>query len=259
MTNSGEDHSRISVGSDPTGPATQQAYDGSDNPSDIAGALLEAIRRDENVEAYERQLAHLDYPDLRAVRTDQATGLAFWLNCYNAGAQLVLDREPDVYDTRWRFFRRTAITIGGVSLSLDDIEHGIMRGSKSKYGFGYLPRLARTGMDRHYRLDLDPRIHFALNCGAASCPAIRRYTADTVDETLEIATRQYLSDTVTVRPTDDIVVVPRLCFWYLGDFGGRSGIRSFLKGHDILPAGAKPTIQFDDYDWTKAARNFAEQ
>lgn len=258
MTNSRENHSRISGDGDGSENAPQQPPDATNTPSELSGALLEAIRQDENVEAYERQLAQLNFPDLRPVRTDQASGLAFWLNCYNAGAQLLLDREPTVYDTRWRFYRRRAITIGDVSLSLDDIEHGIMRGSKSKYGFGYLPRIARTGMGRHYRLDLDPRIHFALNCGAASCPAIRRYTADTVGDTLEIATRQYLRNAVTVRPTEDIVVVPRLCFWYLGDFGGWSGIRSFLKRYDILPSEATPTIQFNDYDWTKAARNFAE-
>merc|ERR1712020_23232 len=39
---------------------------------------------------------------------------------------------------------------------------------------------------------VDPRIHFALNCGAKSCPPIKTFTGDEVEEQLEVATQAYL-------------------------------------------------------------------
>lgn len=237
------------------------AVDASDGVEDLAptvaaSRLLESVRYEKSPEPYLATLAAADDGDLERIRFDRSAGLAFWLNVYNAGAQLLLERRPTLYDSRVRFFRATAVTVAGTDLSLDDVEHGIIRGGRSKYGLGYLPRLERTGLSRSYRLEVDPRIHFALNCGAASCPAVLAYDPDTVDEMLDHATRTYLEAEVEYDADRNRVRLPRLCLWFVGDFGGRTGLYSLLERFDLIPDGSSPSIRFTSYDWTKAPRTF---
>jgi hypothetical protein len=229
-----------------------------DAPPEVARQLLERVRREQPTEAHLRTLAAFDERELATLRTDRRIAMAFWLNVYNAATQLLLDRRPELFESRWRFFRATAITVAGIDLSLDDIEHGILRGDRSKYGLGYLPRLDRSRFDPGYRLDADPRIHFALNCGAASCPAVLAYEPGSVDRTLDWATESYLEQTVTYDADRDRVRLPRVCLWFVGDFGGPSGLRAFLRYHGQIPPGSNPSLRFRRYDWTRAPRRFAD-
>ena len=240
-----------------TGHGVPQSVD--TDPTTISQDLLERIRRKNPTERQERALARVDESDLETIRADRRTGLAFWLNVYNSAVQLQLDRRPELFESRWRLFRTHAVTVAGVELSLDDIDHGILRDGRSKYGLGYLPRLARTGFSSDYRLEADPRIHFALNCGAASCPAILAYEPETVDEVLDDATRTHLDRTVEYDPTLDRVRLPRVCLWFLGDFGGLSGLRAFLRRFEQVPPDSSPSLRFASYDWTKTAGTFAER
>ena len=227
-----------------------------------ARELLGALRADEPVEELLATLAGYDDADLRPLREDREAALAFWANCYNAGTQLLLARRPALYESRLRFprfFRATCLTVAGTGLSLDDIEHGILRGSRSKYGLGYLPRLLPDTFEmRHALSDPDPRIHFALNCGAASCPAIRVYEAARIDDQLDLATRTYLDATVDHDPAAGVVTLPRLFAWYRGDFGGGGGIRALLRAHDQLPPDADPSLTHRAWDWSRAAAKFAD-
>ncbi|WP_049935104.1 DUF547 domain-containing protein [Haloplanus natans] len=229
-------------------------------PATLARELLVACKRGTATEAYASALASLDDADLERVRTDRETALAFWLNCYNAGTQLLLDDRPALYESPLRvvrFFRTPALTVGGTPLSLGRIENGLLRGGRSKYGLGYLPKLHSTSFERRYRLSsLDPRIHFALNCGAASCPAIRAYEPDAVDEQLDLATRTYLDATVTYDADGGVVRVPRVFLWYRGDFGGGAGIRRLLREYGIVPADASPSIRHRAWDWSKTPGKF---
>ena len=239
-----------STGSDGFSSAT-------DSPAGIARRLLETIRDDEPPDPFLAALAEADAGSLGPLRTERRTALAFWLNVYNAGTQLLLERRPTLFASRIRFFRAPSVTVAGVDLSLDDIEHGILRGGRSKYGLGYLPRLERTGLDGAYRLEPDPRLHFALNCGAASCPIVRTYDPETVDETLDHATRTYLDETVEFDADRNRVRCPRPCLWFIGDFGGRSGLRKFLHRFEQIPPDSSPSLRFVGYDWTKTPRQFA--
>ena len=105
--------------------------------------------------------------------------------------------------------------------------------------------------------DPDPRIHFACNCGAASCPAIRAYEPDGVDDQLDLATEAYLEETVAYDPEAGVARIPRVFLWYRGDFGGADGIRAFLRAYDAIPDGADPTLRHRPWDWSKAKGKFA--
>lgn len=263
---------RRSEGSDPdaiAGSGSGADGDGEAGPTEAAARrLLEAIRAGDDPDSYLATLADADGPALAPVRTDRARALAFWLNLYNAGTQLLLARRPALYERRLRvvrFFRAPCVTVAGRDLSLDTIEHGILRGSRSKYGLGYLPRLlprVRPGpgpgdFERRYRLAApDPRIHFALNCGAESCPAIRSYAPGTVDEQLDAATRAYLEATVDYDAAAGRARLPRVFLWYRGDFGGGAGIRALLREHGAIPDGADPRLRYRQWNWSRAPRKF---
>lgn len=194
-------------------------------------------------------------PSLNAARV-------FWINLYNA---LVIDAvicfgiQESVTEGvigLLTFFRRAAYLVGGQRLSLEDIEHGILRGNR---GNPYMPGVHFPSKDPRlaWSLPLDPRIHFALNCGGRSCPPIRAYEAKQLDRQLDLATRGFLNETVEVNPEQSEVVLSQIFRWYAADFGGKEGIIRFLLDH--LPAGerrhALPEIgdkicfSYKAYDW----------
>ena len=105
----------------------------------------------------------------------------------------------------------------------------------------------------------DPRIHFALNCGAASCPPIAAYTADGLDDELDLATASYLESEGEYDPATDTVTVPRMLLWFRGDFGGKRGIFELLREFDCIPADATPSLAYDEYDWRLDRGNFGRE
>jgi hypothetical protein len=229
-------------------------------PTETAAALLVATRTGEDPDEHLSTLAAYDGTELEPVWTGRRRALAFWTNLYNAGTQLLLERRPELYDSPLRFlrfFRADAVTVAGRGLSLDEMEHGVLRGRRSKYGLGYLPRFPRR-FERRYALECDPRIHFALNCGAASCPAIRAYEHERIDDQLDAATELYLAETVEYDPGADRVRVPRSFLWYRGDFGGGPGIRELLREYGMIPEVASPSLRYEAWDWERAEGKFVD-
>jgi len=226
---------------------------------DLSYELLAAIKRGESYETYLTRIDRLDESDLVTLREDESAAIAFWINLYNASVQRVLEQSPSVYETRRKFFGDERTSVAGTRLSLDDIEHGILRSSKWKYGLGYVPRPFPSDFERAHRLsEVDPRIHFALNCGAESCPPIVAYTARGLDEELELSTRSFLEQSTRSDRDDGGVTVTRLFLYYRGDFGGRRGIYSFLEAYDVIDEGDHPRVRYDQYDWTRHEKMFRD-
>jgi hypothetical protein len=192
---------------------------------------------------------------------DDAARTAFWVNAYNAMVQDALDDDPGRYGNRRSFFGAELLTVAGRRWSPDDVEHGLLRRSRTAWGLGYLskPGFLVDSLVKRLRVDeVDPRIHFALNCGAASCPPIAAYTREGIDEELDLATRSYFDADVEYDPDAGRVYVPRLLLWYRGDFGGRSGIYRFLETYGAIPEGERPTVKYRDYDWSLSLGDFRE-
>jgi len=182
--------------------------------------------------------------------------IAFWLNLYNALLLERLARDPIAGSMlrHPRLFSRTAYAVGGRPHSLNLIEHGILRRNRRP---PYHPRRPlRRGDPRLRALPsrLDPRIHFALNCGARSCPPIRPYAPATLDEDLEAATAAYLAAETEVAADGRAVVLPRLMRLYRRDFGGRGAQLAFAAARLPLPdpagAGARRRVSYGRFDWT---------
>ena len=220
--------------------------------------FLRAVRMAGDTDHWEATLAELSRADLMPVLRERGPGLAFWINVYNAATQLRLRRDGDSFGDRSRFFGTPCLTVAGTRLSLDDMEHGILRGGRPKLGLGFIPGIFSRPPFPGLRLPLDPRIHFALNCGAASCPPIAAYTTSGIDGELDLATRSYLEQEVDYDPERRAVTLPRICLWYMGDFGGFPGLRTLLREHGVIPTQHSPSIRFSSYDWRATPGSFTD-
>lgn len=170
--------------------------------------------------------------------------LAFWINLYNAATvQLILEhpgkrsiRDIDISpallaDGPWG---KKLLRVEGEALSLDDIEHRILR-----------------------PIWRDARIHYAVNCAALGCPNLQAeaFTRANAEGLLEAAARAYVNHPRGARVVDGGLVVSSLYVWYQEDFGGTDvGVIAHLKryaGPGL--AAALATVQRIDahaYDWS---------
>jgi Protein of unknown function, DUF547 len=242
------------------------------NPA-VAPTRLEAIDLSRRILAEARavenpgQCARLDAlaGQLHAVAPERIDGdaarVAFWANLYNALVLHCLCLEPLRGSLLWhlRLFDRVAYRVGGHDYPLNLIENGILRVNR-RAPFR-LRRPLRPGDPRLAAMPsrIDPRIHFALNCGARSCPPIRDYEPGVLDAQLELATRTYLETETALEPGRRRVRLPRLMRLYAADFGDRSGQLEFASRYvaplaDLLSeTEADVRIRYARFDWTVAA------
>lgn len=142
-----------------------------------------------------------------------------------------------------------------MKLSLNAIEHGLLRKGRTSLGFG-LPGFLREKLGRKLQVSwVDPRVHFALNCASKSCPPIRHYREDELDDQLDLAVSSYLSQ--EIRDGGEILHVPRMFKWFERDFGGRKGVKEFIESHSEYEASRK-TIAFSGFDWSRSLDDFAD-
>lgn len=226
----------------------------SNDPIELSQQLLDYVRDNKDATPIVNKIAQISEEDLKSLKSD-GEKLTFWINIYNGLTQYTLVKDPAMYDDRDNFFKSKFVNIANRNLSLDDIEHGLLRRSRNKLSLGYLPKLFVSKFERQNRVkNIDPRIHFALNCGAKSCPPIVIYDEATIDEQLDESTKNYLKSEVKVD--GDTVYTSSLMSWFRADFGGKKGIRKFLAIYDIIEDGAKPTLKFQDYDWSLDTGNY---
>lgn len=166
---------------------------------------------------------------------------AFWANLYNAVTiDVVLDAYPvrSIRDIRSGLtpgpWKRKVATVGGVELSLDDMEHNILRKGWS-----------------------DPRVHYAVNCASYSCPnlPLRAWRGATLGPALGAAARAYVNSGRAVRFEGAVLVVSSIYDWYAADFGGTDArVIAHLARYANEPLKtrlqAATRIGQDTYDWS---------
>lgn len=203
-----------------------------------------------NLDAY---LESLRKADLSACSTDARR--AFWINAYNAFmVKKVLD-HPEVKDVSENFgLFDEKNRAAGFQLTLDEIEHRILRTDPKKGG----PISGVTVKP------FDPRIHFVLVCGAIDCPKLRRraFTAENVDPMMADAAADFANSPKHLRIERGQLVVSSLMKWYGDDFEGLGGAAAYLgslvdgnRRRDAdrirkkLRADFPARVRFE-YDWT---------
>ncbi|NJL75856.1 MAG: DUF547 domain-containing protein [Saprospiraceae bacterium] len=224
---------------------------------DCATELVQTAQNGQSAKTIFEDLAKATLNDLKSELNSDDQKFAFWMNLYNGAVQHLLTENPNLFDDRSKFFSTPRLTIGGVLMSLDDIEHGMIRKSKVKLSLGLLGKWFVSNFEKSLRVNqINPRIHFALNCGAKSCPAVAIYDASRVQEQLDVAAQQYLAETTTYLLDQNKVQVTALMSWFRGDFGGLAGAKAMLKSYNLIPEDANPSIEFKDYDWTLELGNY---
>lgn len=219
--------------------------------------LLLAVRYDEPTKPYIDSISSINEDSLAAQLTNDNKRKAFWINVYNAFVQMELKSRPELYSNRKKFYSKQFITVAGHLLSLDDIEHGILRRHKSKWSLGYWNTLRRPRFTKRFQVSrVDYRIHFALNCGAKSCPAVAYYTAEEIDTQLQSAFSGYLKVEARYNDSTNTVYVPALFRWFMADFGGKRGIRTLLQTQQITPKNKRVRIRYLKYDWSLQLNNY---
>lgn len=230
------------------------------SPTELSGKLLLAVKKQEPVQEYLNQLAALQWAALKEQLSNDAQRKAFWINIYNSFIQLLaVEKSAVLKGEKKRFFTDQMIPLAGSLLSFDDIEHGILRRGKHKYSLGYLKSPFVDARVEDLQVDnVDYRIHFALNCAARSCPPIAFYNEDGLDQQLDLATDAYLEQDVRVDKGRKKVHVTKLMFWFLGDFGGFSGIRNLMKEKGFIDS-TQYKIRFNEYDWGIDLNNYSNE
>lgn len=187
---------------------------------------------------------------------------AFWLNAYNAlvlrGAaeQRAGNPEFSPQDDDFAFFTIRQHLVAGTVLSLDAIEHGIVRGDFSHASFTTLSA-ADQAVIRTLSADVldapDGRVHVALNCAARSCPALpsRAFRAGDLDATLDERARLFVADPTRGAGPNGIST---LFQWFSADFESSHGSsRGFIESYrdDVSNVDFGTFLA---YDWTLNAQ-----
>lgn len=212
-----------------------------------------------SVESHLQTLAEAQPKALaQQLNTDQKRK-AFWINVYNGLVISKLSKSPELFENRGSFFSSKQFVIAGKSISLDKIEHGIIRRSRKKLSLGYLKKWFPSRFEKRFWVDeIDGRVHYALNCGAKSCPPVRIYTAQNFDAEIDASAKAYLQKHVKFEEEKKEIHIPVLFSWFIGDFGSKTGVRDFLVRYEVLNESNKNTydLKYLDYDWTLDINNF---
>lgn len=232
------------------------------DPVQASAGFVDQVIHDQPVQAYLDYFRTLDANALDRRLNSQTRRLAFWVNVYNGYTQHFLKQDPSVYlEDRPKYFSTAQIDIAGDRVSLEDIEHGVLRRGATIYTLGYIRFLfMRSDFIQRFALDtVDYRIHFALNCGARSCPPVQPYTAPLVNQQLDANARDYLQREARYDASQNQVEVPALLRWFSADFDGGSAEakRSILHRYGVIPAGVSPALTYRQYDWTLHIANYA--
>ncbi|MBT9392627.1 DUF547 domain-containing protein [Hymenobacter sp. NST-14] len=182
--------------------------------------------------AYLAQLSR-NPPAATAPRAEQ---MAFWINAYNAYTiRLILDNYPlksikDIGEP----WKKEFFSIGGQKMSLDNIEHGILRKQFN-----------------------DPRIHFALVCASISCPPLRpeAYSAARLSAQLDDQARAFLNNPGKNRITAASAQLSSYFDWYKDDWNadGQSVVK-WVNRYSKTRITDNTNIGYLDYNWNLNAQ-----
>ena len=223
------------------------------------GALDQLLQR--HVKSDKNRYNRVDYKSLRRegarslksyiaqmssinpARLSRNEGHAFWINLYNAKTlEVIIDHYPvasirDIKLGGGGLFKtgpwsKKIMVINGVELSLDDVEHEIVRA-----------------------LFKDPMSHYGLNCASYSCPnlAAKAYTGDTVDALLAETARDYVNHPRGITISGGTITASKIYSWYADDFGGKSALKAHWKSlatPDLAARIDAASIGSYVYDWS---------
>ena len=159
---------------------------------------------EEDLEILDDYLQMLESVQVTDLNPDEQ--FAYWINLYNAlTIWVILEHYPveSIQDISYGLLTRgpwkeNLATVEGVDLSLDDIEHEILR-----------------------PVFQDNRIHYVVNCASIGCPNLQStaFTSNNLEDLLEHSAVQYINHPRGARIEDGELIVSSIYDWYEEDFG----------------------------------------
>lgn len=227
------------------------------------------LAKSEDFRQYTLAAAELQRVQLVALNHDER--IAFFVNCYNALClhEYVTHGSPSSFFRRWIFFRALSYRIAGLDMTLDDIEHGILRSNKRPPMFRIMQQFGPSDPKcQHVLTKRDGRIHFIISAGTRSDPPIRILDGENVQEELHEATVEFLSYSIKLDFERRVVTLPRIFLWYAEDFPAPE--RSLLMWvAKYIPAEVSqqlvsmlndsapdPVVSYENFDWATAEARF---
>jgi hypothetical protein len=212
----------------------------SDHPDGVSRFDYDALRASEaDSAALNAYIQALEAAQPSTMGEDEA--FAYWANLYNAvTVRLIVEEAPErsireIRPRPWSIgpWGVDRVTVEGEALSLDNIEHDIMR-----------PR---------YQAAL---VHYAVNCASIGCPNLKStaWRGENLKAELDIMARAYVNHPRGVTATERGVTVSRIYRWFREDFGGtEAGVIAHLLEYaepELAAAiEADPNIAGHAYDW----------
>jgi len=130
-------------------------------------------------------------------------------------------------------FNDKVVKVNGKTLTLNDIESGIVR-----------------------PLWKDPRLHYAFNCAAVSCPNLgkKAYTGAKLNSQLNTAASRFVNNSRGITFVKGKAVASKIYFWYEGDFGGShkaviNHMKKYASGGLKAKLASLSKIDKFEYDW----------
>ncbi len=179
---------------------------------------------------YIQRLAKLDPLQYR-----KAEQYAYWVNLYNAiTVDLILDSYPIKSITKlgglFSFgpWDQNVVTINGQKLTLNDIEHRILR-----------------------PIWQDPRTHYAVNCASLGCPNLqtKAFTAGNTQLLLENAAKTFINSKKGVAIEEDTARISSIYDWFAVDFGGEKNVFNHIRQYAPQYKRFSGRVTYD-YDWS---------
>jgi len=189
----------------------------------------------------DRYLARIAEVNVTKLGRDEQ--MALLINAYNAyTVLLILEHYPNLKSIKdiknpWKTKR---FKVGGETLSLDDIEHGLLR-----------------------PIFKDPRIHFAVNCAAIGCPPLANFafTGGELESQLNKVTVDALQNEAYVRISQGRLELTSILDWYGTDFtdptfkGNQESVPAYVAIYarpevaEFIRSTQNTPVKFIDYDW----------
>jgi len=197
-----------------------QKFVSADGSVDYAGIKADPMLLDEFIRELENYPIKDDW--------ERNEKLTYWVNAYNVYTlKLIVDNYPlskitdlengKPWDKKW-------ISLGGNTYSLNQIENKIIR-----------PQFN------------DPRIHFALNCAAVSCPPLlnQAYLPSNIEKLMEQQTKKFINDPARTVIKGGEITISKIFDWYSDDFGN---IHAYLSKY-YSGSVPKANINYSEYNW----------
>jgi len=158
--------------------------------------------------------------------------LAYWINMYNAATvRLILKNYPVTSITKingGKPWDLKVVTVGSKKYTLNEIENSVIR-----------PKFK------------EPRIHFAVNCAAKSCPKLLNgaFLPDQLSRQLTKMTKAFIDKSGKNEISEKKVKISKIFEWYADDFKTAGTVQDFLNKYSATEIKSDAKIEYLEYNW----------